>query len=118
MSEIVQMERTLDRIEQEFRRHGLWERPSAPPPRVKVRLNWPKEVINVADILNRIQLIRAQPTLRRLFGPGRDTAIQAFSYDYLTLQERTYFVGQQLKRLMSDLELLPHFSRSELEVLH
>lgn len=118
MSEMVQMEKTLDRIEREFRRHGLWERPTAYPPQVRMRLNWPKEVIKVAEILNRIQFIRAQPALRRFYGPSRDTAVQAFYYDYLTLEERIYFVGQQLKRLLSDLELLPHFSRSELELVH
>ena len=71
-----------------------------------------------AEVLNRILLIRSLPTLHRLFGPARETSVQAFYWDHLTLGERQYYVRQQLKRLLADLELLPHFHRSEFDLLN
>jgi len=106
----------LDEIEHQFRFHGIWQRPEEEYPRIHIRPEWKPSVAKLAEILNQIFYIRSLPAVTRLYGPLQDGVGDEFLYDYTSPEERQEYVENALSRLVAELELLPQFDPTLLDI--
>jgi len=106
MAQVEEVLKLIKDIEHKFRHHGMWGNPYIPPPHIQIRDEWQKEVQLAAECLNRVFFIRSLPDCSRLFGPVRESMIQAFLIDYRTPGERVNFARNQVNLLLSDLALV------------
>lgn len=114
MVDVNEMVEVVDRIEGQFRHHGMWLNPYIPPPRIPIRDDWDAQTRTAAEILNRIFWIRSVPDCSRLFGPVRESAIEAFLYDYAGPAEKVNYARNQLNLLIADIGMLPRIDKSQL----
>ena len=96
----------IEKIEKMIRFHGLWGNPYIPPPQIPIRGDMPEESQKAAQVLNRIFFVRSLDVTQRLFGPVRESAIEAFQHDYTTVNERVNYARNQLNILIADLPLV------------
>jgi len=108
--------KVMDQIEHQFRFHGLWLAPECEYPRIRIRERWSPKVKKLAEILNRIFYIKALPDVCRLYGPPKEEDRMEFLYDSTTLEYRIEYVENLLKRLIDELELLPQFDRTVIDL--
>ena len=113
MADISEMMEVVGKIEGQFRHHGMWLNPYIPPPRISIREDWDTSTRKAAEILNRIFWIRSLPDCSRLFGPVRESAIEAFLYDYPTPDEKVNYARNQLNLLIADIGMLPRIDKSQ-----
>jgi len=106
MVDVNELIDVIEKIEHQFRHHGLWLNPYIPPPKINIRDDWDEGSRVSAEVLNRIFWIRSMPDCSRLFGPVRESAIEAFLYDYGSGAERINYARNQLNLLIADLGLL------------
>ncbi len=114
MADVNEMVKAVERIEGQFRHHGMWLNPYIPPPKIHLREDWDPQTRTAAEILNRIFYIRSMPDCSRLFGPVRESAIEAFLYDYAGAAEKVNYARNQLNLLIADLGMLPRLDKSQL----
>lgn len=113
MADVDQMLEVVGKIEGQFRHHGMWLNPYIPPPRIPLREDWDPQTRKAAEILNRIFWIRSLPDCSRLFGPVRESAIEAFLYDHVSPDERADYARSQLNLLIADIGMLPRLDKSQ-----
>lgn len=118
MADIREMLKVMGQIEGQFRHHGMWLNPYIPPPKIAIRDDWDEKSQLAAQLLNRIFWVRSMPDCSRLFGPVRESAVDAFLHDYSTGDERVDYARNQLNLLIADIAMVPRidvsaFSRIE-----
>lgn len=106
MATIEQLEDAVEKIEKAFKFQGLWQKPYIPPPRIDIQETWDEDTQGAARVLNRLFYIRSLPSCARLFGPVRESAIDAFKHDYPSRSERVNYARNQVNLLISDLPLV------------
>jgi hypothetical protein len=114
MAEVEKIEESLEKIEKQFHKHGLWRRPEGRPPEVRILNNWDDKEREIAKILNRIFYVRSLPACTHMFGEARDSATFAFTHDCKTTRDKIEFVRVQLNQLISDLAMLPKLDRTSM----
>jgi hypothetical protein len=107
--------KTIEKIEKKFKFHGMWGNPYIPPPKIPIRPEWPDDIQKAAEVLNRIFYVRSLPDCSRLFGPVRESAVEAFQHDYNTPMEKVNYARNQLNSLIMDLGIVPGIDKSDLE---
>lgn len=106
MADINQIEKMMTKVESQFKFHGMWHPPYIPPPRISIRDDWDESTRRAAEVLNRIFFVRSMPDCSRLFGPVRESAVEAFFQDYGTGSERMDYVRNQLNLLIADVSMI------------
>lgn len=113
MVDLNELIKVLEKIEGQFRHHGMWINPYIPPPKISIRDDWDANSRIAAQVLNRIFYVRSMPDCSRLFGPVRESAVEAFLYDYPNGAERVDYARNQLNLLIADIGMLPRLDKSQ-----
>ena len=114
MANIQALLDTIEKIEHQFHHHGMWQNPYIPPPKIQILRDWDPDTRGAAEVLNRIFYVRSMPECARLFGPVRESAVEAFQYDYPTASERVNYARNLLNLLISDIAMLPRLDLSDI----
>ena len=116
MSKPDGMTKVLEQIEHQFRFQGIWQPPDEEYPKIRIRPDWKPNMVNLAETLNRIFYIRSLPAVARLYGPVPDSSADEFLHDFSTVEERREYVENALRRLVDELDLLPQFDATLLDL--
>jgi len=106
VAKVDEVMKNVDSIEKTIRFHGMWGNPYIPPPQIQIREDWSDEVLIAAKALNKMFFIRSLPMCSRMFGPVRESQIQAFFEDYITAAEKIDYARIQANLLLADLKLI------------
>ncbi|GMV64896.1 MAG: hypothetical protein KJ050_16520 [Candidatus Omnitrophica bacterium] len=114
MADVKTLRMALKKVEDQLHHQGMWKLPDRTPPQIFIDERWDPKTREVADVLNEVFLIRSMPVCVKMFGPVRDSTVQAFKYDYVTPIDRMEYARSQLNRLIADLGMLPRIDRTQL----
>jgi hypothetical protein len=114
MADIQQVSNEIQKIENQFHRHGLWRRPVVKPPKIEIRQNMDEETREVAEVLNRILWIRSLPACTKMFGPAKAGISFAFDHDCKSTSARVELARIQLNSLIGDLGMITQISLASL----
>jgi hypothetical protein len=103
----------VKKVEDQLRHQGMW-RPPPHFPQLTFDDRWDPLTKEAAEILNRVFLIRSMACCVKMFGPVRESSVQAFKYDYVTPRDRLEYARNSLNRLIADLGMLPRIDRTQL----